>query len=281
MDNLPPELISSIVSILRLDPASLLSVCLTSKRFLVDGRRSLYRNIAVAAKTSVVPFGCILLSQLHGDKLLATFTEFNPSLAQYVHTFTFAAQLLSHSCPRLARLVISLECMVNLKDFAFFSSFDCLPGPLNEVLKQCSFQLESFQTRDSRSSILREYILNQPQLKRLKLRWPKNTPFPNDCCPNLEILAGNSDTINAIFPITRSVTHLILTHVNPAKEPINITPIVSHRLGNLHTLCVRSWRFGSGIDILLPHLANLQVFHFASMDPVRTPPYFSGIQCCI
>jgi hypothetical protein len=135
MDNLPLELISSIVSILRFDPTSLLSVCLTSKRFLVDGRRSLYRNIAVEVTTSAVPFGCILLSQRHGDKLFATFTEFNPSLAQYVYTFTFAAQLPSHTSPRLERLVISLECMVNLKDFAFFSSFDCFSGPLNEVLQ--------------------------------------------------------------------------------------------------------------------------------------------------
>jgi hypothetical protein len=276
MDSLPPELISEIVSVLRYERASLYSLCLTSKRFLLDARRELYRGIAISVTVSLVPLGCLLLTGSQGDRLFTTFIEFNSSLAQFVHTFIYGERLLdtTRNRSRLIRLAISLELMVNLKNFGYLSTWNVPPVPLGEILQRCTFRLESFQTWRITHSILspamlRECLLHQPQLKKLQLLWLKNTPFPDDCCPNLGILAGDCGTIDAILPTARPITHIILSEVSA--KSITITPITSQRLRNLHTLCVRSWKSGFEYQMqtLFRHLTGLQVFHYAC---VRTGP---------
>jgi hypothetical protein len=151
MNQLPPEITLSIISNLRNDRSVLYAPCLACQETLLESRRFLYRNIAIASLSYSfwVPYYCFALESDRGIQLLTRLSETNTSPTEHIHTFCFELnhhQIYSKSDFE-PLLHSTLRFIVNLKELSILSYSSPAPivGADSTIRQDYTFQLHSFR----------------------------------------------------------------------------------------------------------------------------------------
>jgi hypothetical protein len=185
---LPPELFRPIFEHLDGHRPTLVALSLCNRNLREDAERELYTSLDGSSAED---------TELH-VAFLTTVTQ-NRRLASYVRVY-HSRYIVDYykKVPMWNLLYQALRCMDGLKVLylQMYGGYD-----LAELLLDVPFRLEKLSWANLSDGGKMVTVLEQQQdLKYLYLESQVGATFSPMCCPNLKILGGNRDTLEALLP---------------------------------------------------------------------------------